>query len=165
MTGAEKLPFTAQDYLDWERQQTTKHEFVRGETFAMAGADDAHVTISLNVAAALKQHLRSTPCRTYIADMKVCAPGGGCIFLPRCVRDLLGHRRAAQRRQGRTHPGGGSAVAHHRGLRPGVEQRGPYNAHGRGLRRRAQGIKPDYPRPSPPNLAANRVKRGGVGPI
>jgi len=24
MTAAEKLPFTAQDYLDWERQQATK---------------------------------------------------------------------------------------------------------------------------------------------
>lgn len=61
MNAAEKLPFTAQDYLDWERQQTTKHEFVQGETFAMAGANEAHVTISLNVASTLKQHLRGTP--------------------------------------------------------------------------------------------------------
>jgi len=82
MTAAEKLPFTAQDYLDWERQQTTKHEFVQGETFAMAGAGDAHVTISLNVAATLKQHLRGTPCRTYIADMKVCAQAVDAYFYP-----------------------------------------------------------------------------------
>ena len=36
MTAAEKLPFTAQDFLDWESLQPTKHEYVQGETFAMA---------------------------------------------------------------------------------------------------------------------------------
>lgn len=82
MTAAEKLPFTAQDFLDWERQQPTKHEYVQGETFAMAGAGDAHVTISLNVAAALKQHLRGTPCRTYIADMKVHVQAVDAFFYP-----------------------------------------------------------------------------------
>ena len=82
MTAAEKLAFTAHDYLDWERQETVKHEFVQGETFAMAGAGEAHVTISLNVAAALKQHLRGTPCRTYIADMKVRAQAVDAFFYP-----------------------------------------------------------------------------------
>lgn len=82
MNAAEKLPFSAQDYLDWENLQTTKHEYVQGETFAMAGAGEAHVTISLNVAAALKQHLRGTPCRTYIADMKVQAKAVDAFFYP-----------------------------------------------------------------------------------
>ncbi|MBS3968730.1 MAG: Uma2 family endonuclease, partial [Clostridia bacterium] len=71
MSALEKTPFTGADYLLWEREQPLKHEFVRGEVFAMAGASDAHVTISLNVAAALKQHLRASPCRTYISDMKL----------------------------------------------------------------------------------------------
>ena len=85
MNAAEKLAFTAQDFLDWERQQATKHEYVQGETFAMAGASDAHVTVSLNVATALKAHLRGTPCRTYIADMKVQVQAADAFFYPDVV--------------------------------------------------------------------------------
>lgn len=36
----------------------------------MAGASDAHVTISLNLAALLRSHVRGTGCRVYISDMK-----------------------------------------------------------------------------------------------
>ncbi|MCM2479791.1 Uma2 family endonuclease [Serpentinimonas maccroryi] len=71
MIALEKTPFTGVDYLLWEREQPLKHEFVRGEVFAMAGASDAHVTISGNVFARLRQHLRASPCRAYISDMKL----------------------------------------------------------------------------------------------
>jgi Uma2 family endonuclease len=80
MNVAEKLAFTAQDFLDWERQQPTKREFVQGETYAMAGASDAHVTVSDNVFAALKAHLRGTPCRTHIADMKLQVESANAFF-------------------------------------------------------------------------------------
>lgn len=59
------------DYLAWERAQPVRHEYVRGDVYAMAGASDAHVTIAGNLYTALRQHLRGTPCRTYIADMKL----------------------------------------------------------------------------------------------
>jgi Uma2 family endonuclease len=36
----------------------------------MAGASDAHVTISLNCASLLKGHLRGTGCRVFMSDMK-----------------------------------------------------------------------------------------------
>ncbi len=49
---------TADDYLAWEATQPERHEFVDGETFAMAGAEDRHVTVTLNIAMALRQHLR-----------------------------------------------------------------------------------------------------------
>ena len=58
-------------FLAWEALQAERHDFVAGEVFAMAGAEDRHVTVSLNVAIALRQHLAGTPCRTFIADMKV----------------------------------------------------------------------------------------------
>jgi Uma2 family endonuclease len=82
MNAAEKPPFTAQNFLDWERQQPNKHEFVQGETFAMAGASDAHVTVRGNVFASLKAHLRGTPCRAYIADMKVQVESADAFFYP-----------------------------------------------------------------------------------
>ena len=63
--------FTADDYLRWEAEQPEKHEYVRGEAFAMGGASRRHVTISLNVASALDDALDGTPCRAYKADMKV----------------------------------------------------------------------------------------------
>jgi Uma2 family endonuclease len=82
MTAAEKLVFTAQDYLTWEATQPIKHEFVDGEMFAMAGASESHVTVSGNVFATLRNHLRGTPCRSYIADMKLHVEAVDAYFYP-----------------------------------------------------------------------------------
>jgi Uma2 family endonuclease len=82
MTAAEKLAFSAADFLAWEATQDIKHEFVAGEFFAMAGAGEAHVTISGNVFAALRNHLRGTPCRAYITDMKVRIEQVDAFFYP-----------------------------------------------------------------------------------
>lgn len=82
MQTAHDPDFTAEQYLAWESQQASKHEYLRGEVFAMAGASDAHVTISLNLAAALRAHLRGGPCRTYIADMKVEVDSANAYFYP-----------------------------------------------------------------------------------
>ena len=35
--------FTAADYLAWEAAQLDRHEYIDGEVFAMAGAEDRHV--------------------------------------------------------------------------------------------------------------------------
>jgi Uma2 family endonuclease len=64
---------TADEFLAWEATQLERHEFVDGEVFAMAGAEDRHVTVSLNVAFMLRQHLSGSPCRTFMVDMKVAA--------------------------------------------------------------------------------------------
>ncbi|MEI7869633.1 MAG: Uma2 family endonuclease [Candidatus Methylumidiphilus sp.] len=74
--------FSFEDYLAWEGGQLEKHEFVRGETFAMAGAKRAHVTVSLNLASAFKTHLRGTPCRAYMADMKLRVEAADAGFYP-----------------------------------------------------------------------------------
>lgn len=74
--------FSAEDYLAFEEQQTTKHEYFQGEVFAMVGARDAHVTSSLNLAARLNLHVRGTPCRTYMADMKLRVEAADAFFYP-----------------------------------------------------------------------------------
>ena len=71
MQTAEAVMLDSQDYLAWEELQEQKHEFIKGEIFAMGGARREHVVVSLNVASLLKRHLRSMPCQTYIADMKL----------------------------------------------------------------------------------------------
>lgn len=63
--------FTFEDYLAWEATQELRHEYLAGEVFAMTGARDTHVVIALNVAGLLRAHVRGSPCRTYISDMKV----------------------------------------------------------------------------------------------
>jgi Uma2 family endonuclease len=62
---------TPEEFLAWEATQLERHDFVNGEVFAMAGAEDRHVTATGNVYMALRQHLAGTSCRTYMADMKV----------------------------------------------------------------------------------------------
>jgi Uma2 family endonuclease len=68
---ASPQPYMArEDYLEAEKNSLIKHEYIQGEVYAMAGASDAHITISLNIASALKNHLRGKGCRVYMADMK-----------------------------------------------------------------------------------------------
>ena len=62
--------FTAEEYLQMEKTSSVKHEYINGEIYAMAGATDTHVTIALNVAILLRNHLRGSGCQVYIADMK-----------------------------------------------------------------------------------------------
>ena len=54
---------TADEFLEWEAVQLERHEFVGGEVFAMAGGEDRNNTVALNVALALRQHLKGGPCR------------------------------------------------------------------------------------------------------
>lgn len=82
MQTAQQLHFSAEDYLAWEETQTEKHEFVAGEVFAMTGARQDHVIVSGNIFAALKQRLRGTPCRAYIADMKLRVEAADAFFYP-----------------------------------------------------------------------------------
>lgn len=74
--------FSAADYLRWETEQPDKHEYVAGEVFAMGGASRRHVTVSGNFFAALNQALDGTPCRTYMADMKVEVARDTAYFYP-----------------------------------------------------------------------------------
>lgn len=74
--------FTAADYLAWEALQAERHEYIDGEVFAMAGAEDRHVTVSMNLAFALRQHLSGSPCRTYMSDMRLHVAAANSYFYP-----------------------------------------------------------------------------------
>jgi Uma2 family endonuclease len=80
--AAVQLPMSADEFLAWDATQTIKHEFVRGEVFAMAGAHEAHVTATGNVYNALRQHLKGSPCRTFLADMKLRVEAADAYFYP-----------------------------------------------------------------------------------
>jgi Uma2 family endonuclease len=80
--AARQAAMTAEEFLVWEAEQPERHDFVDGEVFAMAGAEDRHITASGNVYMALRQYLTGTPCRAYMADMKVAAADDRHFFYP-----------------------------------------------------------------------------------
>ncbi|HRD97746.1 MAG TPA: Uma2 family endonuclease [Rubrivivax sp.] len=73
---------SADEFLAWDAGQTVKHEFVDHEVIAMAGAGEAHVTTAGNVFIALRAHLKGTPCRTFMADMKLQVVAAEAFFYP-----------------------------------------------------------------------------------
>ena len=59
------------DFLRWEAQQSTRHEFFRGDIFAMTGGSARHNRVVLNLAAQLSAHLDGTSCQVFAESMKV----------------------------------------------------------------------------------------------
>ena len=83
MGGAAQTPtLSAIDYLAWEAAQPERHEYIDGEVFAMAGAEDRHVTVAGNLYIALRQHLSGSPCRTYMSDMRLHVAAANSYFYP-----------------------------------------------------------------------------------
>ena len=80
--AAPKTVFTAADYLAWEPAQLDRHEYIDGEVFAMAGAEDRHVTVAGNLYIALRQHLGGSPCRTFMSDMRLHVAAANSYFYP-----------------------------------------------------------------------------------
>lgn len=60
-----------EDYLEGEKVSPIKHEYIRGEVYAMTGGTQAHNIITLNLATLLRNHVRGTGCRTFMENIKV----------------------------------------------------------------------------------------------
>jgi Uma2 family endonuclease len=71
---AKRLSF--EEYLKLEERNETRHEFVDGFMFAMAGATDNHNQIALNISTQARLKSRASTCRAYASDMKVRTPDG-----------------------------------------------------------------------------------------
>ena len=70
--SAQSLPrMSVEEYLEFERTQTVRHELVDGHPYAMGGASEMHERIAANLLAALVVHLRGTSCRAYKGDLKI----------------------------------------------------------------------------------------------
>lgn len=65
------------EYLAWEREQPTKHEYVDGAIVAMAGASFEHNTILANLLRSFGNALVDRPCRVLASDMRVKTPANG----------------------------------------------------------------------------------------
>ena len=78
---SQKPFFTATGFLVWDTAQPERREYLDDETFAMPGTKDRHVTVTTNLAFALRQDLGGSPCRTFMSDMRLQVAAAN-IFLP-----------------------------------------------------------------------------------
>ena len=69
--AAKNIKMSEAEYLEAELVSEIKHEYIDGLTYAMAGAGSNHNRIAVNVASEFRNHLKGTPCETFMADMKV----------------------------------------------------------------------------------------------
>ena len=76
---------TPQDYLDWERRQESRHEFIDGHVYAMTGASRAHNVLCTSLVANLYQQLRGKPCEVYANNMRVKVSETGMYTYPDIV--------------------------------------------------------------------------------
>lgn len=60
-----------EEYLALETKTDTRHEWLRGEAWAMAGGSVAHATIQANTLRLLGNALEGRPCMAYGSDLKV----------------------------------------------------------------------------------------------
>ncbi len=65
------VKYTLAQYLAFEEQSETKHEYYAGEIFAMAGASPAHNRIGFKLAGLLARQLESRDYIGYSADQKI----------------------------------------------------------------------------------------------
>lgn len=66
---ANRLSLSA--FLDWENRQPERHEFHRGEVFAMVGSRRAHGRVVLNLGRRIAEALEGSPCQAFVENMKV----------------------------------------------------------------------------------------------
>lgn len=68
--------------MQLERQAETRHEFHRGEVFAMAGGTINHGRVSVNLLTGLNIATRGTSCSTFNGDVKIEVSSGERYLYP-----------------------------------------------------------------------------------
>ena len=78
-------PISTEEYLHLEARSPARNEYVSGEVFAMTGGSLRHNVIAGNLFATLHSHLRNTPCRAFINDVRLRVAKANAYYYP----DLL----------------------------------------------------------------------------
>lgn len=71
IASQQRSKLTPDEYLALEAESQTRHEYVNGEIYAMAGGTDEHNAIVGNAYALLKAHVRGSGCRAFFSDMRM----------------------------------------------------------------------------------------------
>jgi Uma2 family endonuclease len=71
MNALTQLKLTLEAFLAWEEDQVERHEFYRGEVFAMVGGRRSHGRVVSNLNRRLAEALDGSPCQVFAETMKV----------------------------------------------------------------------------------------------
>ncbi len=63
--------YTPEDYLEFERESDSRHEFLDGEIYAMAGESLSHSRVCMNLAREIGNKLKGKSCEALSPNMKV----------------------------------------------------------------------------------------------
>ena len=74
--------FSVEKYLDFERVQTERHEFLDGSVYAMAGESPNHSTICFNLNGIIGLQLRGKRRRGFSPNMKIATNDKGLYSYP-----------------------------------------------------------------------------------
>ena len=67
----EKRKYSIAEYLEMENAATEKHEYYKGEIFAMSGAKMPHNRITKNLLVSLELKLKGKPCEPFGSDTRI----------------------------------------------------------------------------------------------
>jgi Uma2 family endonuclease len=82
MTNLVQELLTESEYLALERKSQTKHEYYKGEMFAMASAKRVHSVIAGNIMGQLYIQLKDKPSIAFNSDMRVQVKANGLYTYP-----------------------------------------------------------------------------------
>jgi Uma2 family endonuclease len=63
--------YTPEEYLAFERAAKTKHEYLDGQIYAMAGGSPLHNQICFNLSGEIHPQIKGTECIGYTSDQKI----------------------------------------------------------------------------------------------
>jgi Uma2 family endonuclease len=74
--------YTYADYVALERESSTKHEFLDGEIYAMAGGSEEHSALAAEVLRVLGNGIGDRPCRVHTSDLRIYVEAAGFATFP-----------------------------------------------------------------------------------
>ena len=78
----QKRKYTIPEYLEMEAAATEKHEYYKGEIFAMSGVKRTHDVIVTNLSREVGNKLKDKPCQTFSSDMRIHIPANTLFTYP-----------------------------------------------------------------------------------
>ncbi|WP_430687209.1 Uma2 family endonuclease [Leptolyngbya sp. AN02str] len=94
----EKRIYTPEEYLEFEVNSETRHEYINGEIIPMTGGTPEHNEIASILNAALRVALKGKPYSIFVADQRLWIPAHNLYTYP----DVMVVPRPLERQQGRT---------------------------------------------------------------
>lgn len=94
----DRKTYTPEEYLDFEINAETRHEYIHGEIIPMTGGTPEHNEIASILNAALRVTLKGKPYSIFVADQRLWIPDRQLYTYP----DVMVVPRPLQRQKGRT---------------------------------------------------------------